>query len=168
MRELEKIQEQTAEEEGNESLVMSEAVEMSANIDDMTGEDLGAAMEILLAAGALDVWFEAIQMKKNRPAVKLSLLSAPSEKQKFAELVLRHTTTLGVRARVVERAVLTRRERTVATRFGGVRVKCGMLAGETVKEMPEYEDIKKIAIETGLSMAAVRKLVAEDEKIQTL
>ncbi|MEG1602529.1 MAG: nickel insertion protein [Cloacibacillus sp.] len=168
MRELEKIQEQTAEEDGNESLVMSEAVEMSANIDDMTGEDLGAAMEILLAAGALDVWFEAIQMKKNRPAVKLSLLSAPSEKQKFAELVLRHTTTLGVRARVVERAVLTRRERTVATRFGAVRVKCGMLAGETVKEMPEYEDIKKIAIETGLSMAAVRKLVAEDEKIQTL
>ena len=85
-----------------------EVFEISANIDDMTGEDLGAAMDILLGAGALDVWFEHIQMKKNRPAVKLSLLARPGDEERLAEAVLRHTTTLGVRMSKSSRVTLAR------------------------------------------------------------
>ena len=85
-----------------------EVFEISANIDDMTGEDLGAAMDILLGAGALDVWFEHIQMKKNRPAVKLSLLARPGDEERLAETVLRHTTTLGVRMSKSSRVTLAR------------------------------------------------------------
>lgn len=149
-------------------LVKGRAAEISANIDDMTGEDLGAVMELLLAAGALDVWFEHIQMKKNRPAVKFCVLVRPDETERFAELVLRHTTTLGVRMSEVERLMLAREVRTIETRFGNVRVKRGTLSGEVIKEMPEYDDVRRIARETGLSMSAVRAAVAEDAEIQTL
>ena len=100
-------------EEKSGGLVAGRAVEICANIDDMTGEDLGAAMELLLSAGALDVWFEQIQMKKNRPAVKLCALALPEDKERIAELVLRHTTTLGVRMNEVERLMLAREVRTI-------------------------------------------------------
>ena len=152
-------------EEKSGGLMKGRAVEICANIDDMTGEDLGAAMELLLEAGALDVWFEQIQMKKNRPAVKFCLLALPEDKARMAELMLRHTTTLGVRMRDVERLMLARESRTVETRFGNVRVKRGLLDGEAIKEMPECDDVKKIARETGLSMSAVRAAVAEDAEI---
>ena len=148
-------------------LVKGRAAEISANIDDMTGEDLGAVMELLLAAGALDVWFEHIQMEKNRPAVKFCVLVRPEETERFAELVLRHTTTLGVRVREVERFMLGREVKSAATRFGEVRIKLGLLGGEVVKAMPEYDDIKKIALETGLPMEQVRAAVAKDAEIQT-
>ena len=154
-------------EEKSGGLVAGRAVEISANIDDMTGEDLGAAMELLLEAGALDVWFEQIQMKKNRPAVKFCTLALPEDKARVAELMLRHTTTLGVRMSEVERLMLAREIRTVGTRFGNVRVKRGTLGGDVIKEMPEYDDVRRIARETGLPMSAVRAAVAEDAEIQT-
>lgn len=154
-------------EEKSGGLVAGRAVEISANIDDMTGEDLGAAMELLLEAGALDVWFEQIQMKKNRPAVKFCALALPEDKARVAELMLRHTTTLGVRMSEVERLMLAREIRTVGTRFGNVRVKRGTLCGDVIKEMPEYDDVRRIARETGLPMSAVRAAVAEDAEIQT-
>ena len=154
-------------EEKSGGLVAGRAVEIYANIDDMTGEDLGAAMELLLEAGALDVWFEQIQMKKNRPAVKFCALALPEDKARVAELMLRHTTTLGVRMSEVERLMLARDIRTVGTRFGNVRVKRGTLGGDVIKEMPEYDDVRRIARETGLPMSAVRAAVAEDAEIQT-
>ena len=138
------------------------AVEICANIDDMTGEDLGFAMELLLAAGALDVWFEQIQMKKNRPAVKLCALAKLEDGKRVAELILRHTTTLGVRMREVERLMLAREIHRANTRFGEVRFKRGMANGKIIKEMAEYDDIKKIAEERGLSISEVRAAVAED------
>lgn len=155
-------------EEISGGLVKGRAVEICANIDDMTGEDLGAAMELLLDAGALDVWFEPIQMKKNRPAVKFCALALPEDKERIAELTLRHTTTLGVRLREVERLMLARESRAVKTRFGSVRVKRGLFGGDVIKEMPEYDDVRRIARETGLPMSAVRAAVAEDAEIQTL
>ena len=154
-------------EEKSGGLVAGRAVKISANIDDMTGEDLGAAMELLLEAGALDVWFEQIQMKKNRPAVKFCALALPEAQARVAELMLRHTTTLGVRMSEVERLMLAREIRTVGTRFGNVRVKRGTLGGDVIKEMPEYDDVRRIARETGLPMSAVRAAVAEDAEIQT-
>ncbi|MCF0248499.1 MAG: DUF111 family protein, partial [Synergistes sp.] len=100
-----------------------EVVEICANIDDMTPEDLGAAMEFLLEAGALDVWFEHIQMKKNRPAVKLSLLAARGDERRLAGEILRHTTTLGVRMSIMSRITLERTIETVMTEYGTLRVK---------------------------------------------
>ena len=129
--------------------------------------EISAVMELLLAAGALDVWFEHIQMKKNRPAVKFCVLVRPEETERFAELVLRHTTTLGVRVREVERFMLGREVKSAATRFGEVRIKLGLLGGEVLKAMPEYDDIKKIALDTGLPMDRVRAAVAKDAEIQT-
>ena len=137
-----------------------EVFEISANIDDMTGEDLGAAMDILLGAGALDVWFEHIQMKKNRPAVKLSLLARLGDEERLAEAVLRHTTTLGVRMSKSSRVTLARATDTVATEFGEVRMKKWLLGGEVIKEMPEYEDVRRIAAESGEPIAAVRGMIA--------
>ena len=140
--------------------ISGEVFEICANIDDMTGEDLGAAMEILLGEGALDVWFEAIQMKKNRPAVKLSLLAAIGDEVRLAEAVLRHTTTLGVRMKRCSRVMLARASETVETEYGGVRIKRGLLGGEVVKEMPEYEDVRRIARESGQPLSAVRAMIA--------
>lgn len=120
------------------------AVEICANIDDMTGEDLGAAMDFLLTSGALDVWFEQIQMKKNRPAVKLCALAKPEDTKRIAELMLRHTTSLGVRMREVERLMLAREIYTAKTRFGDVRFKRGRLGDEIVKTSPEYDDIRNL------------------------
>ena len=137
-----------------------EVFEISANIDDMTGEDLGAAMEILLGAGALDVWFEHIQMKKNRPAVKLSLLARPGDEKRLAEAVLRHTTTLGVRMNRSARLTLVRVTERVATPYGEVRIKKGLLEGEVIKEMPEYEDVRRVSLKSGESMSAVRGMLA--------
>lgn len=155
-------------EEKSSAFKSGKALEMCANIDDMTAEDMSAAMEILLDAGALDVWFEHIQMKKNRPAVKLSLLARPEDKTRLAELLLRHTTTLGVRMHEVERLMLQRRIKTAETRFGPVRFKEGLCGGRVIKSMPEFADIEKISRETGLSVSEVRKAAEEDERSQSV
>ena len=107
-------------------------------------------------------------MRTSRPAGKLGALGLPGDKGRIAGLVLRHTTTLGVRMNEVGRLMLAREVRTIETRFGNVRVKRGTLGGEVIKEMPEYDDVRRIARETGLSMSAVRAAVAEDAEIQTL
>ena len=80
--------------------------------------------------------------------------------------MLRHTTTLGVRMREVERATLDRRVKNVETRFGPVRFKEGLLGGRVIKSMPEFDDIKKISRETGLPTGEIRKGAEEDEKSQ--
>ena len=138
--------------------------EIRANIDDMTAEDMGAVMEKLLSDGALDVWFQPIQMKKNRPGVMLSLLVPCGEKEKFAENILRHTSTFGVRIYEPQRIMLARRIKTVNTKFGPVRVKEGLIGGKTVKSTAEYEDVKKIARDTGLPISLVRREIDVDER----
>ncbi|RME36579.1 MAG: nickel pincer cofactor biosynthesis protein LarC, partial [Thermoflexia bacterium] len=100
-----------------------QVVLLECNLDDATGELLGYAMERLFAAGALDVWFVPVQMKKNRPGVVLSALARPERAAALASLILRETPTLGVRRHPVERLVAGRSERTVETPWGPVRVK---------------------------------------------
>ncbi len=85
-----------------------EVMELSCNLDDMCPEDIGFALELLLDAGALDVWTSPIGMKKNRPGVMLSLLCPVEEAERFAELLFRHTTTLGIR-QTLHRRFLQRR-----------------------------------------------------------
>ncbi|MGE3909522.1 MAG: nickel pincer cofactor biosynthesis protein LarC [Chloroflexota bacterium] len=135
-----------------------EIVVIEANLDDMTPEMLGYAMERLLEAGALDVYFSAIQMKKNRPGTLLGVMARPGQARELAQLILRETSTLGVRLRRSERIVTERRSETVATPFGPVRVKLKLLPDRTVAA-PEYEDCALIARTHGVPLADVYRAV---------
>lgn len=128
---------------------------LECNLDNITGEALGYAMERLFAAGALDVWFTPIQMKKNRPGVILSVIAPVAEADALAQVVLRETPTLGLRWLEVERRTAERRMETLQTPWGEVRVKVKMLAGRVVLRRPEYEDCARIARERGVPLEDV-------------
>ncbi|MCA1644086.1 MAG: nickel pincer cofactor biosynthesis protein LarC [Chloroflexi bacterium] len=134
-------------------------VEIQTNLDDATPEELGFAMERLLDAGALDVAFSPLQMKKNRPGILVRVLARPEDGQRLAELVLEHTSALGVRVQTIERLIAQRSESTVATPWGDVRVKVKHL-GERELVAPEYEDCARVAraahVPLGLVYAAAR------------
>ncbi len=133
---------------------------IEANLDDTTAEALGFAMERLFAAGALDVYFTPIQMKKNRPATMLSVICPVREESAMASLVLRETSTLGVRISRTERMTAARRTDTVQTTYGEVRVKVKSFEG-VERPSPEYEDCARIAREKGLPLPEVMRVAAE-------
>ena len=118
--------------------------ELCCNLDDMTGEAIGFATERLLEAGALDVFITAVHMKKNRPGVKLCCICRPLEREKFARLMLRHTTTLGVRMQAMERMVLARGREIKQTPYGPVEVKTAAGPG-VAKRKAEYESAARAA-----------------------
>jgi len=130
-------------------------IEASCNIDDMSGEIFGYAMDKLRQAGALDVWAESIVMKKSRPAYKLCLLCSASKLEELLEVVFEETSTLGVRYHKVERRELERSFITVNLPEGAIKVKCGSYKGRVVNMAPEYEDCVKAAIASGSSLAAI-------------
>src|SRR5205814_3463754 len=107
-------------------------VEIQTNLDDATPEELGFAMERLLEAGALDVAFSPLQMKKNRPGVLVRVLGRREDGRRLAELVLEHTSALGVRLQPIDRLIVHRTERTVATTWGEVRVKVKHLGAREI------------------------------------
>jgi len=124
-----------------------DAVMIEASIDDMDPRLFGAVSSNLFAAGALDVALIPMQMKKQRPGTLLSVLARPELEGVLTGIVLRETTTLGVRSHDVRRTELERRHETVETRFGSVRVKLGLLGGEVVNLAPEYDDCERAARE---------------------
>jgi uncharacterized protein (TIGR00299 family) protein len=128
---------------------------LETNLDDCSGEVIGAFVETALNAGALDVFHTPIQMKKNRPAVLLTVLCAENDADKFAELILRETTAFGVRKTIAERRKLRREFTEVATAHGKVTVKIGRLGGKVVQAAPEFESVKKIATKAGVPVKAV-------------
>ncbi len=127
---------------------------LEANLDDATPELLGFAMERLLEAGALDVSFSPLVMKKNRPGVLLRVIARPEDREALAGLILRETTSFGVRFLAAERRLAARRFVEVDTAYGRVRVK----VSDTGQFAPEYEDCRKLAIETG---APLQRIVTE-------
>lgn len=133
----------------------TDVTEIAVNLDDVTGELIGDAQRELLAAGALDVWTTAIQMKKQRPGVMLSLLCESAKRDEMARLLIELTGSFGVRFRDWGRLVLDRRHVTVDTRFGKVRIKVGELDGKTVVARPEFEDAKRLAQEAGVTVRLV-------------
>ncbi len=126
--------------------------ELSCNLDDMTGEEIGFAMEALLTAGALDVYTIPIGMKKCRPGVQLCVLCRPRDRNRMTELLFRHTTTLGIRETEKRRRTLTRREETRE----GIRWKISEGYG-VHREKPEYEDLAARAREQGMSLLEAKK-----------
>jgi pyridinium-3,5-bisthiocarboxylic acid mononucleotide nickel chelatase len=135
-------------------LVRDSVVEIQTNLDDSTPEELGFAMERLLEAGALDVAFSPLQMKKHRPGVLVRVLARPSDGQRLAELVLLHTSALGVRLQTIERVIARRSEREVSTPWGPVRAKVKHL-GEHELLAPEYEDCARVAREANVTLRQV-------------
>ena len=142
---------------------MDEVFELACNLDDMTPEDVGFAMERLLEAGALDVYTLPIGMKKNRPGTMLCVLCKPEDRQRMAEGMFRYTTTLGIRETAHGRYVLRRESRTRETPFGPVREKLAEGYGVS-RRKPEYEDIRRIALEQGLSARQVREMIYGKEE----
>jgi len=132
------------------------AAELCCNLDDMTGEELAFAAEELLAAGALDVWTAPIIMKKGRPAVLLTCLCREEEEERFAALLFRHTTTLGVRSTLCRRWLLRREETTDETPCGPVRVKRAEGYGVR-REKAEYEDLAAAARREQMPLREVRR-----------
>ena len=135
-----------------------EILELSCNLDDCTGEAIGFAMERLLDAGALDVYWTSVGMKKNRPGILLTCMCRPLDREKMVELLFRHTTTLGVRESAFRRYTLSRESKTIQTPDGDIRVKVSTGYGVT-REKPEFEDLAKIARKTGKSFSELQKSI---------
>jgi pyridinium-3,5-bisthiocarboxylic acid mononucleotide nickel chelatase len=127
---------------------------IEANIDDLSPQILGYAMERLLEAGALDATLQPIEMKKSRPGTLLSVLCKLEDRDRMAQIIFAETSTLGLRMSSAERRVQSRRWVDVATPHGSVRMK---VSGEGAYA-PEYEDCRRLAIETG---APLKQIIAE-------
>ncbi len=119
--------------------------QIEANIDDMSSETLAHALERLMAEGALDVWLTPVHMKKGRPGFTLSVLCGTADGDRLAQVILRETTTLGVRFSTLQRAILPRETLTVQTAYGPIRCKVAHMEGLPPKVKPEYEDCKRAA-----------------------
>jgi len=135
----------------NDSLLLIET-----NLDDVAPQILGFVMERAFEIGALDCWFTPIQMKKNRPATMVSILCEKEKRADLSELLYSETTTLGVRVREIERECLPREFVTVKTKYGEIEVKLARFQGRVTNAMPEYDQVRKLAIENGLSFHTVR------------
>lgn len=131
-------------------------VELKANIDDMTGEDMGFAMERLLEAGAVDVSYAPVYMKKDRPGVVLTCLCRPGDADRLAREMLRHTSTFGVRRTDCPRYAMSVSSAEVETVYGSVPRKTGTGYG-LVKSKPEYEAMAESARLHGVPLAEVRR-----------
>lgn len=128
---------------------------LETSIDDSTPEQLAYVAEKLIAAGAVDAWLSPVIMKKGRPGVVLSALSAYGDSETMLDIIFAETSTFGIRARGVERYCLERRVETVDTSYGAVRVKTGMRNGVVVTVSPEYEDCRRLAEENGVPLKKV-------------
>ena len=139
-------------EKPNENIVV-----METNIDDCGSEILGYTQELLFQKGALDVFFTPIYMKKNRPAYRMTVVCKKEDMKELQKIIFRETTTIGIRYRHEYRAVLKRKLDEIDTEYGKIKVKKVENDGEGYV-YPEYESIKKIAMEKGIPLKKLYKL----------
>jgi pyridinium-3,5-bisthiocarboxylic acid mononucleotide nickel chelatase len=128
---------------------------LEANIDDLNPQVFGYVMDKLLDSGALDVFGTPVQMKKNRPAILLTVLARTEDVQRLGKIIFAETSTLGIRMRDERREVLKRRAETVRTQWGDVRMKIANLNGTVTNCAPEYEDCRRIASEHRVPLKTV-------------
>jgi uncharacterized protein (TIGR00299 family) protein len=129
---------------------------IDATIDDMSPQIYGYFLEKALAAGALDVYSTPIQMKKNRPAQKITCVCATQDVDRMAGLIFRETTTIGIRYTVAQRKTLQREFRMVQTSYGAITMKISVLDGKPVNFVPEFEDCRRLAMENGVALKEVQ------------
>ena len=130
--------------------------ELDCNVDDMTAEDIGFAMEQLFKAGARDVYTQPIGMKKSRPGVLLSVVCLPEDADRLAAVMMKHTSTLGIRRQDMSRYVLERSIETVETPYGPVRVKTASGMG-VQRRKAEYDDLVSLAEKLNMPLESIRK-----------
>ena len=140
-----------------------EILELCCNIDDMTAEEIGFAIERLFEAGAVDVYTTSIGMKKNRPGILLTCMCKNKCRDAILNTLFKHTATLGVRESVCNRYVLKRYITTENTEAGEIRIKHVSGYG-TSREKVEYEDLANIAVKRNISLSEARKLVSQENK----
>lgn len=138
-----------------------EIIELACNMDDMTPEELGYTQELLLKQGALDVYTTSIGMKKSRPGVLLTVMCREQDRDSIIRLIFQHTSTIGIREKRCDRIVLERREKTLHSSIGDVRVKESYGYG-LVKRKLEYEDLKKAADQQGISLHEAGKIIEKE------
>jgi hypothetical protein len=143
---------QAANNEQTKTLILLET-----NIDDLSPEISGFVLERAFAAGALDVWFAPIVMKKSRPAVQISILCRLADKEKFLQLLFRETSTLGVRETEIKRRALPRETIRVDTVFGAIDVKVAKSGSRFLKAAPEYEQCRTAAIEFDVPLREIER-----------
>ena len=133
-----------------------EIMVLECNLDDCTGEMLGAAMNILMENGARDVYYTPVYMKKNRPAWCLTVLAKPEDADKMEELMFLHTTTIGIRRHLDQRTILKREQKTVQTSYGELQV-IRVKLNNGYRDYPEYESARKLAVEAGKPLWEILK-----------
>lgn len=129
-----------------------QVLELQCNLDDMTPEAIGYAMEELFGAGALDVYTIPIGMKKNRPGVLLTCMCKVAQREQMIRILFKHTTTIGIRETICNRYTLDRTTETLQTEYGSVRLKRSSGWG-VQREKIEYDDLARIAKEQGISLS---------------
>ena len=130
--------------------------QIETNIDDLSAEIVGATLDRLFAAGALDAFFTPAQMKKNRPGVLLTVLCEPDAVEQIADVIFRETTSFGLRLSEKRRLKLQRRFETVQTAHGEIQVKLGFDAyGTLLQVAPEYESCRAASERTGVALREV-------------
>jgi len=141
--------------------VAERVVVIECEIDDMNPQLYGVAMERLYAAGALEVFYVPVQMKKNRPGTLLTVVAPPERRSTLADVIFRETTTIGLRHYEVERECLRREIVNVATPIGTVRFKLAWRDGRIINAVPEFEDCAKLAAANNLSVKDVQALAVQ-------
>lgn len=144
---------------------MDRVIELACNLDDMTAEAMGFAMESLFEAGALEVFTLSAGMKKARPGVLLTVLCVPEKEAQMVSLLFKHTTTIGVRRAEQARYILEREITTIETPYGTVRrkeSKGSFLDEKFFREKYEYEDIARIAREQNISLSEVYNKIQQE------
>lgn len=145
------------EKEGTEENIC----ELCCNIDDMTAEEIGFAVGMLLDCGAADVFTAPVYMKKNRPAVMLTCLCRAEEREKFVRLIFKYTSTIGIREKISGRYTLKREMTELNTEYGNVRAKVSQ--GYGVKKVkPEYDDIERLAKENDIGIDDIRRMIKKE------
>jgi len=147
------------ESEYAEGLERDAVAILESNIDDMNPQLYEAIIERLFQEGALDVFLTPIIMKKSRPAVKLTCLCAPNKKQHLSQIILKETTTLGVRELLAGRIKLSRKIEEINTPLGNLKVKIAKIGDETIKAAPEYEDMKILAKNNNIPLLKAYEIV---------
>jgi len=128
---------------------------IETNIDDMSPQVFGHVMGRLFSAGALDVYFTSIQMKKNRPGTMLSVIARRTDETALAQLILRETSTFGVRVHPISRYEADRAIQPIQTEYGEVAVKVKILDGAKIQAAPEYEDCARLAAQLNIPVIQV-------------
>lgn len=134
---------------------------LETNIDDCTGEALGYVMERLIEAGARDVHYIPVFMKKNRPAYELNVICKEEDIEKLENIIFRETTTIGIRRQRMERSVLKRKVQTITTSLGEAKVKLCYME-KAVRAYPEYESVRDLCRKHGFSFQEVYQRIAEE------